>query len=318
MNWIVVGGVHLTPVTLLVLLALGAGLLLWLDGRRTVAPTTAARRAVRHATITEGVAVALAVVPAILYPIAASFLGAPMVVEPRWLAVAPSIGLWAFLGIHAVGELTWPGPRRAHREARLVARTTSDVVSRAARWGTYALVIALAITAGALALAADGPRTIARIDGGSMVHEGSFPGWWWTLPVFVATLVTAALTEVVLRLVALRPAVEDVDGRWDMWLRRRAARRILRVVHLVLGLTLAGLLGLAGLSLRWVASADIGVDGVLEPSAPGYIAVGNVLFWIAVAVVLASIAVTAWPARDPLPDRSDDPATDHAPTEAPA
>jgi len=308
-----IGGIPPEPV-LLVLLALGAGALLWRDGRRTVAPSTAARRAVRHATITDGVALVLAAVPAILYPIAAPLLGVLMVVEPRWLAVAPSVGLWAFLAIHAVGELTWPGPRGVRRAARLTPRTTSDVVTRADRWRTVALLSALAITAGALALVADGPRTIARVSGGTVVHEGSFPGWWWTLPTLVAAAVAAALAEGVLRLVAVRPAVEGVDERWDMWLRRRAARRILRVVHLVLGLTLAGLLGLAGLSLRWVAFAGVGPSG----QEPGYVVAGNTLFWVGVAVALASIAVTVWPARDPLPDVTDGPAADRAPTGASA
>ncbi|MFE7404684.1 hypothetical protein [Isoptericola sp. NPDC057559] len=282
---VLVGDVAVEPMALLLVLTLAAAGLLWWDGRHAVAPTTSARRAVTHATITVGVAVfPLAV--GLASPVLVYYFGLLVRLEPHLLAALPIVGLWAFLAVHGVGELTWPGPRGTHREARLVARTTSDVAGRASRGLLWATVAALAVTTAALGLAADGPRTIARLDGSTVAAEGSFPGWSWTLPLLAAAVVAGAGSEVVLRLVASRPAVEGVDEAWDMWLRRRVARRVLRVALLVLGLSLAGIVGLAGLSLRWL---DL------------HVTLGTVLFWIGIAIAAGALLVTVWPTRDPAP-----------------
>ncbi|SKC59123.1 hypothetical protein [Krasilnikoviella flava] len=300
MTWIVVGGFAVEPIVLVLALALVAGGLLWWDGRRTVAPTTSARRGIRHATITFAVALTPLVV-GMASPVLVFYFGllAPRL-EPRLLAIAPTIGLWAFLAVQTVGELTWPGPRGSHREARLVARTASDVVGHAARRWMWATVAVLAAAGGALALAADGPRTIARLADGAVAAQTSFPGWSWTIPVLAVAMVAAGATEAVLRLVASRPAVEGVDGYWDMWLRRRAARRLVRVTQLVLGLTLAGLVGLAGLSLRWLGLAVMAGEAPAVGSSV-HVLVGDVLCGIAIAAVAASLVAAAWPARDPAP-----------------
>ncbi|MCK9794008.1 hypothetical protein M1843_09650 [Isoptericola sp. 4D.3] len=296
MAWIVVGGVAMEPIALVLVLALAAGALLWWDGRRTVGPSTSARRGMRHATVTFAVALVPLVV-GMASPVLVFIFGLLVPrLEPHLLAVAPTVGLWAFLAVQTVGELTWPGPRGTHREARLAPRTASDVVGRAARWWMWATVAALAVAGGALALAADGPRTIARLEGGTVAAENSFPGWSWTLPLLAAALVAAGTAEAVLRLVASRPAVEGVEERWDMWLRRRAARRLVRVTQLVLGLTLAGVVGLAGLSLRWLGLTAMADDTPAVVSSE-HVLVGNVLCGIAVAAVVATVG----PARDPAP-----------------
>jgi len=165
------------------------------------------------------------------------------------------------------------------------------------------LVGATAVATVVLSLAASGPRTVARLEDGAVVATaGPFPGWLWTVPVLASGLVAAALSEGVLRLVALRPAVDDVAEDWDMWLRRRTARHTLRTVQCVLGLELAGLIALAGMALRWLG---MGVSGngwnTIAPQSTTFVALGNVVFWFAVAIALTVLTATLRPARDPAP-----------------
>ena len=295
-----IGGIPLEPALFVVALALGAGGLLWWDGRRTVVPTTAARRAVRHATTTMGVAL----VPGaagVLLPILSFHLGFGPHVKTAQLVVVPTLGLWAFLAVYAVGELTWPRPQDAHRQARLTTRTVAGVADRAARRQIWVTASLLVVATTLLALVADGPDSIARVVDGVLERQTLFPGWAWTGPVLLAALVALALTEAVLHLIAARPAVVDVDEAWDMWLRRRGARRVLRVVQLVSGLTLAGLLGVAGIALRMLGLGRTTMSTAALPVVPEYVTLGNVVLWVGVAAAVATTVAACWRWRDPLP-----------------
>lgn len=298
---IVIGGVPLELALFVVALTLGASALLWQDGHRTVAPTTTARRAVRHATTTLGVALVPGVMGVVL-PLLSFHLGIGPHVKTAQLVVVPTLGLWAFLAVYAVGELTWPRPRDTHRQARLTTRTVADVSDRAARLMAWITAAVLVVASALLALVADGPDSIARVVGGALERQTLFPGWAWSGPVLLATLVALALTEAVLHLIAARPAVADVDEAWDMWLRRRGARRVLQVVQLVLGLTLAGLLSVAGIALRLLGLGRTTASTAALPMAPEYITLGNAVLWVAVLIALATTVAACWWTRDPMPE----------------
>ncbi|WP_454042662.1 hypothetical protein [Cellulosimicrobium sp. Marseille-Q8652] len=309
------------PLPLPVALAVDLGLLaaavvagaLWWDGRRAVVPSTAGGRAVRHAAMTSAgaallVAAGVALPPLYLY-LGLAGLGA------RVAAVLPLVALVAALGVHAVGELTWPRPLHRQREARLVARSAADVVpgtTRRVAWGWGGGIVVAGVAFGLLS---DGPRSISRGTGPYEAYTvAPFPGWLWTVPVVVAAVVAVVVSEVVLRLVASRPAVEDVSEEWDMWLRRRVARRVERVTQLVLGLTLGGLVAVGGLSLRWLVLGD-GDDVRTGPGlSPGHVVAGNALLVVGLVVVLVALTVAVWPARDPAPA----PAAEREPAETPA
>jgi len=284
--------------TLLATAAVAA--LVWWDGRRAVSPSSAGRRAVRHAAVTSGGAAALVVagvlVPPLFFALGIVSLGA------RGTATVPLVALVGALAVHAVGELTWPRPRHRQREARLVARSTADVVPAATRRLAWTWVAGIAVVAASFGLLSDGPRSISRVVTPYEAYTvAPFPGWLWTVPIVVAAVVAVVASEVVLRLVVSRPAVEDVDEEWDMWLRRRVARRVKRATQLVLGLTLGGLVALGGLSLRWLG-LGLG-DGVRTGPglSPGHVLAGNVLLAVACGVVLVALVALVWPARDPAP-----------------
>ena len=286
-------------VALLVCATLGAGAFLWFDGRRVVAPSTAARRAVHHAVLTAVVAAVPLVVG----------LGLPLfefvsvrLPSPHLLAVLPMASLVGVLAIYGVGEVTWPRPQGATRQATLTARTVADVAPSALRRTVWGWAGAMVLAAIAFALVASGPRRVSRvIDQHDAFTVGSFPGVLWTGPVVAVMLVVLVLCETVLRLVASRSAVLDVSEGWDMWLRRRVARRILRIVQLVIGLTLSGLVMLAGLSMRWLGLGN-GSGIYATPPSTVHVVAGNSLLVLALVLLLVAVATAVWPAGDPSPE----------------
>lgn len=296
------------PLPLSVALLLGivsalAAALLWWDGRRTVSPTTAARRAVRHASLTSGFAT---------LPLVAGVGLAPMyfVLGLSWLdghvaGILPIASLLGVLGVYAAGEVTWPRPRGAQRRARLVARTVADVTPLGLRRIVWAWCVAIAATSVVCGFLASGTRSVSRVVELYQAHTvGPFPGWLWTAPILITAALVLVLLEIVLRFIAARPAVEDVDEEWDMWLRRRVARRILRTVQLVLGFTLAGLLGLAGLAFRWLGLGTGAGSYPSAPISPGHVTAGNTLLVVALALAVVAIAAALWRTRDRTPDSS--------------
>ncbi|WP_240666375.1 hypothetical protein [Oerskovia turbata] len=287
-------------VLLLLLATLGAGGFLWFDGRRFVVPSTAARRAIRHARVTTAVATVPFVVGLGLPLFGA--LGSARVPPPFLLASLPLALLVGVLVINGIGEMTWPRPQGATRQATLTARTAADVSPSALRhmiWGWAGATVVAAI---AFALVASGPRRVSRvIDQHDAFTVGSFPGVLWTGPVVAVMLVVLVLCEMVLRLVASRPAVPDVSEEWDMWLRRRVARRLLRIVQLMIGLTLGGLVALAGLALRTLGLGN-GSGVYAPPPSTVHVVAGNSLLVLALALLLVAVATAVWPASDPAPD----------------
>ncbi|WP_168800407.1 hypothetical protein [Cellulomonas telluris] len=268
------------------------------DGRRSAAPSDLARRAVGH--VTTAATAATAPFAAALAAVAVTPVLYTSDLPARAIALLPAAALVAHLGVLAVGERTLPRPTGAVREARVERRAPADVAPAADRRLVGAWAATAAGTASALALVASGPRTVSRVVGPyESVTAGPFPGWLWALPALVTVGVALLAVAALVRLVAARSALPGVDAAWDLWLRRRVARRALRGTQLVLGLTVAGLLLVAGVGLRGLAG---GGDG--RRAAPAS-AVHEVAGWSLMAAALAvgalALALALRPARDPAP-----------------
>lgn len=279
----------------IVLLALVLGVLLW-DARRTTTPSRAAARANRHATLASTVGVAVMVV-LLTWTLGGIALGIwPR--DGRVLATLPALAGVSLLVAQTVGQLTWPRPSGAHREAELVSRTVADATPVWPRrmvvgWSGAALAL-LAI----FALVADGPRTITWQAHGYTEAIGPYPGWYYGLPMSVAIVVTVVATELVLRLITLRPAVVGVTTEWDLHLRRRSAGHVTRGIQLVMAVTTAGILVSAG----W-AHLALGTDrypqGHGDPTVldPVQRLLGYGLLILAAAVLLAGVVLAFVPLR---------------------
>ncbi|MFE5310831.1 hypothetical protein [Isoptericola sp. NPDC056605] len=282
----------------------GASLLaaaaLWWDGQRAVAPSAAARRAARHAALTAGVATVPLIFGILVVP--TYYFGGYLALVGHRAAVLPVVSLLGLLAVHAVGEMTWPRPRGTQRQARLVARTVHDVAPGRLRRAPLTWLAGAVVVAVGFGLMASGPRSVSRVVGLDQAFTvDPFPGWLWTVSILAASTAAVVLTELVLRLVASRPAIDDVDEEWDMWLRRRVARRILRSVQLVLGWTLAGLIAVGGLSLRRLGLGYGSGTAAGAPPSSAHLVAGNMLLLAAIAVALVALVVAVWPARDVAP-----------------
>ncbi|MBI9113474.1 hypothetical protein [Sanguibacter suaedae] len=251
--------------------------LLW-DARRTPTASQAATRANRHTTLASvvGAAVMAAV---LLWLIGGAVLGVVPWRDGRVLALLPILGAVSLLVAQAVGQLTWPRPSGVVREAELTRRGAADVAPAWPRrlvllWagaGVLLLVI--------FAMVADGPRTMIRSVGLDTQEIGPYPGSYYGVLLGTAIIVTVVATELVLRLIALRPAVVGVSAEWDLHLRRRSAGHVARGVQLALALTVAGVLHVAGTVHQSLGQQRLGSGLVV----------------LAVTVLLAGLIVTITP-----------------------
>lgn len=240
------------------------------------------RAARRHATTVSAAAVTAALlVGAVVAQAAASAVDG--LAEGVLVGLSPAVVGLTFLGAHAVGERTWPRQRTAVRAATLRPRTVDDVAPRGLRrlaWSLGVLVVLLAVV-GALTAGDDG-RSVTRVAGDSTSTASPYPGAFYGVWLALAAVLVAAGAEGVLRLVARRPAVAQVDEAWDVALRRASAHRVLRGAQLALGLTAAGMLG-------------VGANAAARVGYPGAV----VLVVVAVGLALAAIAVVVRAAPDP-------------------
>lgn len=248
------------------------------------APSQAAAAARRHGT---RVAVAAWLVPGALV-----LLVGPVMVylNPRLgsgvlTGLAPALLGLTYLAVHAVGERTWPRPAGPVRRAALVHRRVSDVAPGWIRWTVHGLAVAtVAVLIACGATGATDGRSLERtwFDGETFTGATAspYPGWRYALPLLVAVALVALAAEGVLRLVAGRPAIVDADPAYDAASRRLSAHRALRGAALVIAVTLAGVLFLAGIALQGVELRPLGITAAL----------------LGVAVALGALAVTAIPA----------------------
>ncbi|MCL3860059.1 hypothetical protein [Actinotalea sp. K2] len=292
----------LVPALLVGLGATLAGLVVALARRPEPSPSQAAEAARRHATVVSVIAwlagvLSPALVLAALSPALASW-GGPLSVGVAAGLLPATVGL-VFIGVHAVGELTWPRPTGAVRRAPLTPRTMTDVAPRRLRralllWSGL-LVLALLV----FGVMADEGRRVSRTFPEGSSGASPFPGWFYGVPLLVGVAVVLLATVGVLRLIAARPAVMDAAPEWDLGLRRLSAHRVLRGAQLVVGLTLAGVLVVAGQAIRSIGSAVGSVGAVPLGASPAYTTGGTVVAVLAVLVAGACVALAATPGRAP-------------------
>lgn len=266
--------------------------------RGTGAPQSPpARAARRHATAVSALAwVALVVT---LVGGAAGVAAQPLSLgQGLAFGLVPAAAGLSLAAVQAVGELTWPRPTGTVRRARLVRRTAADVappvLRRAVRTSGAALGLVLLVCG--LVAAPDG-RSVARAFEDGSSAAGPFPGWFYGVPLLVATGVVLVATEGTLRLIARRPSVSEAEPGWDLALRRLSAHRLLRGAQLVLGLTTAGVTLVAGTALRNVGTSV----GVPASGSTGHVVVGTALMALALAALLTTLALAALPAVGPDP-----------------
>lgn len=282
--------------SVVLVLAVVVAALLW-DARRTPTPSEAASRANRHATLAS-VLGAVALVVLLTWVVGGVAVGA-LWRDGRVLATLPALAGLSLLAAQAVGQLTWPRPAGARREAELAPRTVQDVAPVVQRGLVLGWAGAVLVALLVFGLVADGPRTVVREAGRYTEAIGPYPGWYYGVPMALAVVVTVVATELVLRLITLRPAVAGVSAEWDLRLRRRSAGHVTRGVELVLAVTTAGVLVAAGrvhLTLGHDA-VHLASGGYASPGSPVHLALGQVLLVLGVVVVLAGVLAVVLPAR---------------------
>lgn len=280
----------LIPIAAIVVVCAVALAPLVVDSRRTPSASQAASRANRHATLASLVGVVLLV--AVLAVLAGMVSLAPFEWgHGRVLAVLPAIAGGCLVVAQAVGQVTWPRPKGSRREAELTRRRVSDIAPARQRRLLVGWSVATLCWSVIFSVLADGPRSITRGDTDPGIvppyatEHSPYPGIHYSVPIVVAVLVLVLATEVTLRLVTLRPAVTGVTPEWDLHLRRRSARHLVRGVQLTLAVTLASILLMAG----W---------GHL---ALGQHLVGIALLTVSLLVALTGLAATIFPLGSRMP-----------------
>jgi len=171
-------------------------------------------------------------------------------------AIVPALA-WPVLGclaVHALGQVSYPGPRRMRREAVLSVRRIRDFLPRRLALTTAAIFVsaaaAIARTATLPGFAAVAPSTVSdgqdTYDNGGNYYngggDGRIPGPEEATWLGGALLVLAVGTWLVLWLIARRRQLESLDAADNAVLRTIAMNRLLRTVSTVA----AGLAVIAG------------------------------------------------------------------------
>jgi len=285
-------------------LIIGAILLAVLSRRPDPAPSEAAAAARRHSA-TVNVLALTALFGSMIAGL--TLLSGPPAGLTRGvvLGLIPAAAGIAFTTVQALGELTWPRPTGTVRRAPLTRRTAAGIAPRWLRrvtWSWAALTAVSLIACGATSDDGQGiTRSYTAMAGSTPVSgssgAGPFPGWFYGVPLLIATVLVLAATEGVLQLIARRPAVMDAASEWDLELRRTSARRLLRGSQLVLGWTLVGVLFIAGTALRRLGAGGSSVDGIPVGGSTEIVVAGTVIALVAGSLWLVSTAVMFVPGR---------------------
>ncbi|WP_203336465.1 hypothetical protein [Nocardioides limicola] len=278
--------------------AFAVALVLWWAGRRAAdTEVGAARQARRHELlIALGAALAAsgAAIGVMSLPVAWTSDYVPTPRTPGlMMTLGPFLVAVVFLGVRAVGELTWPRPAGAVRTARLRRRTVRTLGGRRLRWlGATSLLLVGAVvvfgaTAGPTGRAFEtsgqlDPGTPGGVVGSYTSAAGPYPGWPYGVPLLVGLLLALLGTAATLALVARRTPLPGVPPAHDEAVRTTSAARILGGVQLCVG-------GACGLVLLVAGGAILRVerDGAALVVAGG----GSVLAGLVVGIASVAAAV---------------------------
>ncbi|MGY4540653.1 hypothetical protein ACVWY0_000554 [Arthrobacter sp. UYNi723] len=158
---------------------------------------------------------------------------------------------WPVLGclaVHAVGQLSYPGPRLPRRLASLEIRRVRDYLPRTLAWTVAAIFVGSALQIGFMAglpaydaipygALQEGPSSFRRTGG-----DGRIQGYVLAACLGTAWLTLALGTALVLKLTSHRRQLEALDAPENDLLRTIAMNRLLRTVATIA----AGLAAVAG------------------------------------------------------------------------
>ena len=158
---------------------------------------------------------------------------------------------WPVLGclaVHAVGQLSYPGPRLSRRAASLEIRRIRDFLPRSLAWTAAAIFVGSALQIGFVAglpayeaiaygTQQEGPNGFPSVGG-----DGRIQGSVLAACLGAAWLTLALGTALVLKLISHRKQLEALDAAENDLLRTIAMNRLLRTVATIA----AGLAAVAG------------------------------------------------------------------------
>lgn len=194
--------------------------------------------------------------------------------EPADILPALAWTILGCLGIHAIGQLSYYGPRRARRPATLPERRVKDFLPAALAWTTVGI---FAVSAGTIAWASTRPPynplpyTSQPDAGGGFTTiggDGRIAGTGLAACLAGALLVLAAGTVILLWLISWRRELEPLGADDNNALRTIAMNRLLRTVATMS----AGLAAIAGnfacrpdpsSTTAWTNAAGLGAVAVL-------------------------------------------------------
>lgn len=249
------------------------------------------RRAVSHARATAWASWALLVGASVAVGLIASVI--PGGFEPEGYGAPTAAAGLVFLAACAVGELTWPHPAGPVRRAPLQVRTVETIAPAPLRRLVWLWAGLLVVTLVVTGLTSSGGTELTLRFGAYATSTASpYPGWRYGIPIMAAALVVVAACEVVLRLVARRPAVADTAPQDDHRLRRVSARRVLAAVQLVLAITAATVLAVTANSARIVGWARVGPSTALLSTETPSVNVGAAVLGVVAGVLAVVVLVT--------------------------
>jgi hypothetical protein len=171
----------------------------------------------------------------------------PSLQQPADILQALTWPVLGCLGVHALGQFSYPGPRSSRRQATLSVRHVRDFLPRPLAWTTFGI---FAASAGTILWAAVQPayRPVPPVTpsdgatGPSFFQDGRIAGTELASCLGAALLLLAGGTVVVLWLISRRRQLEALDAADNALLRTVAMNRLLRTVSTVA----AGLAAIAG------------------------------------------------------------------------
>jgi len=205
-------------------------------------------------------------------------VGSPWALIPWFAIFAPVV---AVLGVHAIGQASWPAPKSPQRAAVLEFRRARDFVEPA----LGAVVLGVFIfSAGALVWLAFTPgfaalEPLSSIVGTGWVGavNGRIEGYVLAAALGGALLVLTLGTLLVMRLIASRRSLEALTAEQNRTLRVIGMNRLLRVVATVA----SGLAGIAG---------NFMVQPMPDPNASTM----SWFNWLGLVNVIILIVMLAW------------------------
>jgi hypothetical protein len=174
--------------------------------------------------------------------------GLPSLITPTSILGALAWPVLGCLAVHAVGQLSYPGPQRQRRSAVLEVRRVRDFLPRGLAWTVAAIFAGAALQIGYVAglpaydavpygTLQEGPDGFRPAGG-----DGRIQGWVLAACLGAAWLALALGTALVLKLISHRRQLEALDAGDNDVLRTIAMNRLLRTVATVA----AGLGAVAG------------------------------------------------------------------------